>query len=124
MSLTNTLLSRFGSKVTLPSIGLLMNNGMMWFDPRPGHANSIAAGKQPLANMCPVIAARNGKAWLASVPREGVRSFRQSPRFCPFLIDFGMDLETALHLPRIDASRPVIRINRAAPPETRLAARR
>ena len=35
VSLTNTLLSRFGSKVALPQTGFLMNNGMMWFDPRP-----------------------------------------------------------------------------------------
>ena len=45
-SLTNTLLSRFGSKVDAAAAGILMNNGMMWFDPRPGQPNSIAAGAQ------------------------------------------------------------------------------
>ena len=41
VSLTNTLLSRFGSKVVLPEAGILMNNGIMWFDPRPHQPNSI-----------------------------------------------------------------------------------
>src|SRR4029077_10994089 len=35
VALTQTLLSRFGSGVLLPSTGIMMNNGMMWFDPRP-----------------------------------------------------------------------------------------
>ena len=35
VALTQTLLSVFGSKVVLPTTGILMNNGIMWFDPRP-----------------------------------------------------------------------------------------
>ncbi len=53
VALTQTLLSVFGSKVVLPSSGILMNNGIMWFDPRPESPNCIAPGKRPLTNMCP-----------------------------------------------------------------------
>src|SRR5690242_13242864 len=63
VALTQTLLSVFGSKVVLPSTGILMNNGIMWFDPRPGSPNSLAPGKRPLTNMCPAIASRDGSAW-------------------------------------------------------------
>src|SRR5262249_61408436 len=65
VALTNTLLSRFGSKVVLPETGIPMNNGMMWFDPTPGRVNSIAPGKKPLANMCPALLVRKGKPWVA-----------------------------------------------------------
>ncbi len=60
-SLSNSLLSRFGSNVVLPRTGILMNNGMMWFDPRPGRPNSISPGARPLANMCPVVVTKQDK---------------------------------------------------------------
>ena len=44
-ALTTTLLSTFGSRYVLPQTGILMNNGVMWFDPRPGRPNSIGAGQ-------------------------------------------------------------------------------
>ena len=40
-AVTQTLLSIFGSRLTLPESGVLMNNGIMWFDPRPGLPNSL-----------------------------------------------------------------------------------
>src|SRR5207248_1564217 len=42
ITVTQTLLSLFGSGVTAPGTGVLLNNGMMWFDPRPGRPNSVA----------------------------------------------------------------------------------
>jgi gamma-glutamyltranspeptidase/glutathione hydrolase len=55
VTLTQTLLSLFGARVTLPRSGLLMNNGINWFDPRPGLANSIGPGRRVLANYAPAI---------------------------------------------------------------------
>src|SRR5207248_2330191 len=49
-ALTTTLLSSFGSRYVLPQTGILMNNGIMWFDPRPGRPNSIGPGKRALTN--------------------------------------------------------------------------
>jgi gamma-glutamyltranspeptidase / glutathione hydrolase len=65
-ALTTTLLSGFGSRYVLPQTGILMNNGLMWFDPRPDRPNSLAPGKRALTNMCPLIATRDGR------PRFGV----------------------------------------------------
>jgi gamma-glutamyltranspeptidase/glutathione hydrolase len=104
VALTQTLLSVFGSKVVLPSTGILMNNGIMWFDPRPGTPNGIAPGKRPLTNMCPVIALRGGKPWLAIGASGGRRIFPAVLQISSFLVDHGMYLEDAFHHPRIDAS--------------------
>ena len=57
-SLTTTLLGGWGSGVTVPGTGVLLNNGMMWFDPVPGRPNSIVGGKKPLANMAPMLVLR------------------------------------------------------------------
>ncbi|HEV2099126.1 MAG TPA: gamma-glutamyltransferase, partial [Stellaceae bacterium] len=62
-ALTTTLLSSFGSRYVLPGTGILMNNGVMWFDPRPARPNSMAPGKRALTNMCPVVAMRGGRPW-------------------------------------------------------------
>ena len=114
VSLTNTLLSRFGSKVVLPKTGFLMNNGMMWFDPRPGSPNAIAAGARPLANMAPVIVTRDGRPQLAVGAAGGRQIFPTLVQLLSYLIDYGMSLEEAFHQPRLDASTPTIRVNRTA----------
>jgi gamma-glutamyltranspeptidase/glutathione hydrolase len=104
VSLTQTLLSAFGSKILSPRTGILLNNGIMWFDPRPGGPNALAPGKRPLSNMCPVIARRDGMPWLAIGASGGRRIMPAVMQIASMLIDGGLDLETAFHLPRIDVS--------------------
>ncbi len=104
VALTQTLLSVFGSKVVLPSSGVLMNNGIMWFDPRPGTPNSLAPAKRPLTNMSPMIARRDGKAWFAIGASGGRKILPAVFQIASYLIDHGMSLEDAFHQPRIDAS--------------------
>jgi gamma-glutamyltranspeptidase/glutathione hydrolase len=104
VALTQTLLSVFGSKVVLPSSGVLMNNGMMWFDPRPASPNSLAPGKRALSNMCPVIATREGRPWFAIGASGGRKILPAVYQISAFLIDHGMSLDEAFHQPRIDAS--------------------
>jgi gamma-glutamyltranspeptidase/glutathione hydrolase len=104
VALTQTLLSVFGSKVVLPTSGVLMNNGIMWFDPRPNFANSLAPNKRPLTNMCPLIVRRDGKGWYAMGASGGRKIFPAVYQLSSFLIDHGMTLEEAFHQPRIDAS--------------------
>ncbi len=108
VSITNTLLARFGSKLVLPSTGLLMNNGMMWFDPRPGTANAIAAGKRPLANMCPLLATRAGEPAFVMGAAGGRQIVPALVQLTSFLLDFGMPIEDALRMPRLDASTSTV----------------
>ncbi len=116
VSLTNTLLARFGSKVVAPSAGILMNNGMMWFDPRPGQPNSIKGGVRPLTNMCPLIAHRQGRPALAIGAAGGRQIFPALVQLVSYLADFGLSLEQAFHTPRVDAGSPTIAVNKAAGP--------
>ena len=118
VSLTQTLLSLFGSKVVSPQTGILLNNGIMWFDPRPGRPNSMVPGKRPLANMCPVIASRHGRPWLALGASGGRRILPAVLQIASMLIDGGLDLESAFHEPRIDVSgEPHVTADRRLAPD-------
>ena len=116
---TQTLLSVFGSRVVLPGSGLLMNNGMMWFDPRPGRPNSIAPGKRPLSNMCPTVVCGEDGRVFALGASGGRRIMPAVFQLVSFLIDHGLSLERAMHTPRIDYSGAgLVTANNALPSET------
>lgn len=104
VAMTTTLLSSMGSRVVLPGTGILMNNGVMWFDPSPGMPNSIAGGKRPLTNMFPVIL-RDGAAPLIAAGASGGRRIMAAVlQLVAFVADFGMSPGAAAHQPRIDVS--------------------
>ncbi|WP_176045602.1 gamma-glutamyltransferase [Burkholderia sp. BCC1644] len=104
VALTQTLLSMFGSKVTLPHTGIVMNNAVMWFDPRPGKANSIVPGAVPLSNMCPTVVKRATGDVLALGASGGRRIMPAVMQLITYLIDCGMSIEDAIHFPRLDVS--------------------
>jgi gamma-glutamyltranspeptidase/glutathione hydrolase len=103
-ALTTTLLSSFGSRYVLPQTGILMNNGVMWFDPRPGRPNSLAPGKRALTNMCPIIVARDGRPRFGIGASGGRRILGAVLQMASFIVDFGMTPEEAAHHARVDVS--------------------
>jgi gamma-glutamyltranspeptidase/glutathione hydrolase len=106
VAMTTTLLSSMGSRVVLPESGVLMNNGVMWFDPSPNQPNSVAGGKRPLTNMSPVILKDGDRPWLAAGASGGRRILAAVTQIMSFVADFGMTVEQAAHQPRIDVSDP------------------
>ena len=104
VSLTQTLLSVFGSRLVLPESGILMNNGIMWFDPRPNKPNSLKACSKPLSNMCPVIVIENTGKKIALGASGGRRIFPAVFQLISFLVDYNMTLNDAFNTPRIDYS--------------------
>ncbi|MCX8132497.1 MAG: gamma-glutamyltransferase family protein [Roseococcus sp.] len=107
VAMTTTLLSSMGSRLVLPRTGVLMNNGVMWFDPTPGSANAIAPNKRPLCNMCPVILLdAQGQAEIAAGASGGRRIMAAVFQLLSYVADFAMDPEAAAHHPRLDVSGP------------------
>jgi gamma-glutamyltranspeptidase/glutathione hydrolase len=125
-AVTQTLLSGFGSKYVTPHTGITMNNGIMWFDPTPGTTNSLAPGKRCLTNYTPVVAETGDGRRLAVGASGGRRILPAVLQLLSFAMDYGMDLDAAIHQPRIDASEGAVVIGDAGlPAEARkmLAAR-
>ena len=129
-SVTQTLLSIFGSRVVSPSTGLLMNNGIMWFDPEPGKPNSLGPGKRCLGNFCPVIGEGGDGRRFALGASGGRKIIGAVLQIISFMMDHGLTLEEAFHQQRIDMSgdgkatadrtlpQPVIDVLAAAFPTT------
>ncbi|UFN48582.1 gamma-glutamyltransferase [Roseomonas sp. OT10] len=106
VSVTTTLLSSMGSRVVLPATGVLMNNGVMWFDPAPGSPNAIRPGARPLCNMCPVtVSAKDGAGPILAAGASGGRRILASVyQMLAYTLDFGLSPEDAAAQPRIDVS--------------------
>jgi len=115
-AVTQTLLSTFGSKYVLPQSGIVMNNGIMWFDPTPGGPNSLAPGRRCLTNYTPVVAEAADGRRLAVGASGGRRILPAVMQMLSFVMDFGMDLDAAMHQPRLDASEGAIVIGNAKLP--------
>lgn len=104
VALTYTLLNRFGSGVTLPSTGMLMNDSVSYFDPRPGFPTTMEGGKRiNSSNMCPTIGVRDGQAVFAVGASGGNLIMPAVTQVAALMMDFGISVEDAVHHPRIDA---------------------
>lgn len=123
VSCTQTLLSLWGSRVTTPGTGVLLNNGMMWFDPEPGRPNSVAGGKTPLSNMAPVILSRDGKPWATLGASGGRRIMNCNAQLVMNMVDWRLAAQPAISAPRIDASTAELLLSWRFPAETAKALR-
>ena len=103
VSLTHTAVSLFGSLVVVPGTGILLNNGMIWFNPEPGRANSVAPGKRALVNMVPVLGFKKGEPYLTLGAPGGRRIVSAIPQVLATLVDSGCDLQAAIEAPRLHA---------------------
>jgi gamma-glutamyltranspeptidase/glutathione hydrolase len=102
VSLTHTAVSLFGSRVVVPGTGILLNNGMIWFDPEPGKANSVAPGKRALVNMVPVLGFRRGRPYLTLGAPGGRGIVSAIPQVIANLVDGRhRSLQAAIEAPRL-----------------------
>jgi gamma-glutamyltranspeptidase/glutathione hydrolase len=118
VSVTQTLLSGWGSRVVVPGTGILLNNGMMWFDPEPGRPNSVAGGKRPLSNMAPALLLRDGRAVASLGASGGRRIMNCNAQLIMNLLDHGLSIQPAISSPRVDASTPELLISARLPSTT------
>lgn len=106
VSMTNTIMSGFGSGIIPKGTGVVMNNGMMWYDPVPGRVNSIASGKFPLNNMTPALVMDSDGVKLAVGASGGRRITNCVTQQIIKILDFGMGPQAAIDSPRLDCSMP------------------
>jgi gamma-glutamyltranspeptidase/glutathione hydrolase len=112
---TQTLNSLFGSRVTTPGTGMLLNNTMRLLDPTPGRTNSIAPGKRILSSMSPTLILRDGKPVLALGTPGGHRIFAAVLQGIINTIDHDMSPQEAVEAPRVWTMGPTLEIEDTFP---------
>ena len=111
VSITNTIMSGFGSGIIPKNSGVIMNNGMMWYDPVPGRVNSISSGKYPLNNMSPALVIGNQGVEIAVGASGGRRITNCVSSLLVNMIDFEMGPQQAIDVPRVDCSSETIDVD-------------
>jgi gamma-glutamyltranspeptidase/glutathione hydrolase len=108
---TYTLNGPYGSGVTVPGTGILLNNEMDDFTVKPGtpnafqlvqgEANCIAPGKRPLSSMTPTIVMKDGRPWFAIGSPGGPTIISTVVQVILNIIDHQMNLQQAIDAPRL-----------------------
>jgi gamma-glutamyltranspeptidase/glutathione hydrolase len=110
VAVTYTLNGGFGSGVTAPGLGFLLNNEMDDFAAKPGtenmfhliqgERNAIQPGKRPLSSMTPTILVRDGKLFMALGAPGGSRIINGVMEVILNVVDFHMNVQDAIDWPR------------------------
>ncbi|MDI2073447.1 gamma-glutamyltransferase [Bradyrhizobium sp. Mp27] len=116
---TQTINNLFGAKIMIPGLGAIANNYMNLFDPRPGHALSLAPGKRVTTSMSPMMALRGGKLRYALGLPGGKRIFPSAMQALVNLIDHGMSLQEAVEAPRIWTEGNALEVEQKVPEAVR-----
>ncbi len=110
VSLTQTINTIFGSKITVPGTGVVLNNELDDFSVDTetpnlwgavgADANAIAPGKRPLSSMTPMIVMKDGRAMMALGSPMGTLIISTVLQTLINTIDFGLDAQSAVMMPR------------------------
>ena len=110
VSVTTTLNGAYGSGVTVPGLGFLLNDEMDDFASKQGvpnmfgliqgPANAIAPGKRPLSSMTPTIVLKGGKVSMVLGSPGGGRIITTVANIFLSAADEGLNIQQAVDAPR------------------------
>jgi len=128
VALTMTINTPFGSGITVPGTGVVLNNEMDDFSIAPGTpnvyglvdtrgANAIAPGKRPLSSMSPTLVEKDGRLFMVTGSPGGPRILSSTLLTLIGVIDFGLDVSQAVSAPRFHHQwvPDVLRVEPATP---------
>ena len=108
--MTTTLNGYYGSGVTVPGLGFLLNDEMDDFASKQGvpnmfgliqgPANAIAPGKRPLSSMTPTIVLKDGKVSMVLGSPGGGRIITVVANIFLSVADQGLNIQQAVDAPR------------------------
>jgi gamma-glutamyltranspeptidase/glutathione hydrolase len=100
-ALITSISSAYGSMIRVPGTGVILNNSMQNFDPRPEHPNHVRSGKIPIFAAPSLVAARAGRGVFAAAGSGGYRIETGVLHTFMNVYEHGMPLQEALDHPRV-----------------------
>jgi gamma-glutamyltranspeptidase/glutathione hydrolase len=99
-SFINSVAYAFGSAVVAEKTGILLQNRGAGFRIEPGHPNCIAPGKRPLHTIIPSMMTRQGRVVMPFGVMGGQYQAVGQVHVATNILDYGMDVQEAIDLPR------------------------
>jgi len=111
VSNTYTLNHNYGSGITIPGTGILLNNTMDDFSAKPGSpnsygliggkANAIEANKRPLSSMTPTIVLKDGEPYIATGTPGGSKIITAVFQQLVNVLNYKLNIAEATNAPRV-----------------------
>jgi len=118
-ALITSLTGGFGSLMLVPGMGVVLNNSMQNFDPRPDQLNCIKPGKMPIFAAPSLVAEKDGRAVFAGCGSGGYRIETGVIHAFLHTADFGMGPQSAVDAPRVHCQGQQTSVDPRIPQEVR-----
>jgi gamma-glutamyltranspeptidase/glutathione hydrolase len=131
VALTTTINTVFGAKVSVPALGIILNDEMDDFAVAPGvpnayhlegeRANDVRPGKRPLSSMTPIIVTKSGRPVMTTGGSGGPTIISGVLQVALNILAFHLDATSAVAEPRIhmQAAPDLVVVEEAMPAATR-----
>lgn len=100
VSLIYSIFHGFGSGLASNKFGINFQNRGAGFNLIPGHPNELGGGKRPMHTIIPGMLRKNGKVIMPFGVMGGAYQPCGHARFVTNMVDFGMDAQSAIDVPR------------------------
>ena len=119
VSLIYSIFWGFGSGLASARFGINFQNRGAGFSLTPGHPNEAAGGKRPMHTIIPGMLAEQGCITMPFGVMGGAYQPTGHARLVSNLVDFGMDLQSAIDAPRCFAAPEGLRVESGYSPAAR-----